>query len=129
MDWNRVYRELRMLNWISLFILSSFSYLFMSHSFTLGIILGGLVIIANFNALQHTVRAAFSPEGHMVKRKWSIILKYYFRLLVLGLILFFLVSKKWIHPVGLTLGLSIVVISIFSFGVMRALKIITSEAT
>lgn len=129
MEWKSVYRDIKILNWVTLLILSSGSGLFMSHSVTSGIILGGLAIIANFNVLQHTIRGAFSPEGSMVKRKMSIIFKYYFRLSALGLIIFFMVSRKWIDPVGLVIGFSTVVISIFCFGIIRALKTFILEAT
>jgi hypothetical protein len=128
MEWNAIYRDLKTFNWVVLLILSSASALLLQASCTLGIIFGGLVIIANFNVLQHTIRGAFSEEGQMVKRRASIIAKYYFRLLALGLIIFFLISKEWIHPVGLAIGLSTVVISIFSYGIKRALKTTTSEA-
>ena len=128
MEWKSAYRDLKTLSWVVLLILASSSAVLLSASHTLGVILGGLVIIANFNVLQHTIRGAFSDEGRMVKRRASIIVKYYLRLLGLGIIIFFLVSKEWIHPVGLAIGLSTVVISIFSYGIKRALKTTTSEA-
>ena len=127
MDWEKIYGDLKTLNWIILFILSSISYFMMSHSLTLGIILGGLVIIANFSVFQHTIRGAFI-EGVMMKRKMSIIAKYYFRLLALAVIMFFLITKGWVDPVGLAIGLSTVVISIVSLGLIRAWKTYSGEA-
>ncbi|MFH1349967.1 MAG: ATP synthase subunit I [Pseudomonadota bacterium] len=129
MDWQIVYRDIKALNWITLLILSSLSFFLMSPSHTSGIILGGLIIIANFGLFQHTIHCAFSPEGVMRVRGMSIIAKYYFRLLALGVIIFFLISFKWIHPVGLAIGLSTVVISIVSFGIKRAWQTFFSEAT
>jgi hypothetical protein len=105
------------------------SYFLLSHSLTLGIILGGLVIIANFNVFQHTIRRAFSPGGVMVTGKMFIILKYYFRLLALGAIICFLIKRGWVDPVGLAIGLSTVVISIVSFGIKRAWRTSAGEAT
>jgi hypothetical protein len=128
MEWKSTYRDLKAYSWIILLILASASALLLSAGHTLGVILGGLIIIANFNVLQHTIRGAFSDEGQMVKRRASIIAKYYFRLLGLGFIIFFLLSKAWIHPVGLAVGLSTVVISIFCYGIKRAVKTTTSEA-
>jgi hypothetical protein len=61
--------------------------------------------------------------------KFSIIAKYYFRLLALGLILYILITKAGIDPVGLAVGLSTVVISIVSLGVSLALKTVSREAT
>jgi hypothetical protein len=128
MDWKAAYRHLKIINWMTLFILSFISFLISKSSITLGIILGGLVIIANFNVLQHTIRRAFPADGVMQKRRLSIIVKYYLRLLGLGVLIFILVSMQWVHPVGLAIGLSTVVISICSFGIFRAFKTFTSEA-
>ena len=101
----------------------------MRHSFTTGIILGGLIIIANFHVFQHTFRSVFSPEGVMKTTKVSVIVKFYFRLLVLGIIIYFLITRGGVDPVGLTIGLSTVVISIVSFGIKRAFKMYSREAT
>ena len=59
MDWEEVYRDLKKRNWIILLVLSTISALLMSHTVTLGVMLGGLIIILNFNILQHTIRRAF----------------------------------------------------------------------
>jgi hypothetical protein len=101
----------------------------MDHSLTLGIILGGLIIILNFRLFQNTIRRAFSPEGVMEGVKIVIILKYYFRLLALGIVIYVFIAKGGIDPVGLAIGLSTVVISIVSLGITRALRAHTGEAT
>ena len=100
----------------------------MDNSLTLGIILGGLIIILNFRLFQNTIRRAFSSEGMMNGVKIIIILKYYFRLLALGIIIFVFIAKGGIDPVGLAIGLSVVVVSIISLGITRALKAHTGEA-
>ncbi len=129
MDWKTLYKDLRALNWSILLILSTVSYFLMSHPFTMGITLGGLIIIANFNVLQHTIRRAFSSDRLKTTHKISVLVKYYLRLLALGVILFFLITKGWADPIGLAVGLSTVVISIVSFGINRAMKTMTGEAT
>jgi hypothetical protein len=129
MDWEKVYGDLRRLNWFILLALGIISYFLMRHSFTTGIILGGLIIIANFHVFQHTFRSMFPPEGVVKTTKVSVIVKYYFRLLVLGIIIYFLITRGGVDPVGLTIGLSTVVISIVSFGIKRAFKMYSREAT
>jgi hypothetical protein len=114
-------------NWITLFIMSSTSFIFMSSAFTLGVILGGLIIIANFSVLQHTVLRAFSSDGAMQAKKVSIIAKYYLRLAVLVILIYILIKHKWVHPVGLTVGLSIVVFSIICLGIHIMWKIHSRE--
>jgi hypothetical protein len=103
----------------------------MKHSFTTGIILGGLIIIANFHLFQHTFRSAFSSERATQKAnvKVSVIVKFYLRLLGLGIIIYILINRGLADPVGLTIGLSTVVISIVSFGIKRAFKTYSREAT
>jgi len=127
MDWEKVYGDLRKLNWFILLTLGIISYFLMRHSFTTGIILGGLIIIANFHVFQHTIRRAFSAECAMKTTKKSVIAKFYLRLLGLGIIMYILITRGWVDPVGLTIGLSTVVISIVSFGIKRALKTRTGE--
>ena len=129
MDWDKIYKELRLRNWIILLLFSSISFFLMDNSLTLGIILGGLIIILNFRLFQNTIRRAFSPEGIIKGVKIIIILKYYFRLLALGTIIYIFIAKGGIDPVGLVIGLSTVVISIVSLGITRALKADTGEAT
>lgn len=123
LDWKAAYREIRLLNWITLLVLSLASVAVMDNASTLGIILGGLLIIANFGVLQHTIRRAFSSEGAMKGTKASVIVKYYVRLLALGVVIFLLLSRGWINPLGLAVGLSTVFISIVGFGIKRACKI------
>ena len=128
MDWKTLYRHLSARNWLILLLMSSISFFVLSNSLTLGIILGGLVIIINFNILQHTIHSAFSPEGIMTG-KMTVIFKYYMRLLALGIIIYVLVTNGWVDPIGLAIGLSTVVISIVSFGISRAWKAYSTEAT
>lgn len=129
MDWEEIYRSLKIRNWIILLGFSLISTFLMSHSFTLGIILGGLVIIINFRLFQSTIRRVFSPDGVMEGMKIRIILKYYFRLLALGIIIFILITRLRVDPVGLAIGLSTVVFSIISLGINRTLKARSREAT
>ena len=129
MDWKQVYMDLRRLNWLVLLILSFMSCFLMSFPFTMGIILGGLIIIANFHVFQHTICRAFSPEAGRKTKKTVIIGKYYLRLLALGILIYILIGHGWADPVGLVIGLSTVVIGITSFGIKRAWRTTTGEAT
>ena len=128
MDWDKLLKILGKCNWIILMILGSASFFIMPPLFTLGVILGGLIIIANFSLLQHTVRRAFALDGSMKKKRASIIAKYYFRLAIMAIIIYILVSNGWVDPIGLAVGLSIVVISITYVGIRAALKISSGEA-
>ena len=100
----------------------------MSVTFTLGVILGGLIIIANFSVLQHTIRSAFSDQGAMLAKKISVIANFYFRLAIMGLIIYILIITGWVNPLGLAVGLSIVIFSILNFGIRTAWKTPSREA-
>jgi hypothetical protein len=65
----------------------------------------------------------------MEVKKKSIIAKCYFRLAILGIIIYILIANAWVDPIGLTIGLSTVVISIFSFGIRLAVKTSSEETT
>lgn len=129
MDWDSVYRELSMRNWIILLLLSFISFFFMPGNATLGVILGGVLIIINFDLLQHTIRRAFPSKGPAKPKKPALIVKSYLRLLALGGVMYLLIRQGWVDPIGLAIGLSTVVFSIVSFGISCAVKIKTREAT
>ncbi len=128
MEWQKFHSLLRMLNWLVLLSLSAAGYFIMSPFWTAGVLLGGLIAIVNFNVLQHTVRGAFSPGGIHQGARFSIVGKYYLRLLALGVIIYFLITRGWIDPVGLAIGLSTVVLSIVGLGIGLALRTKTKEA-
>ena len=129
MDWEKTYKELSKRNWIILLILATISYFLMSRLLTMGIILGGLIIIINFDLLQHTIRHAFPSRGGFEANKVFLIGKCYFRLLALGAIIYLLIKLGMVDPIGLIIGLSTVVFSIISFGISCALKTPNREAT
>ena len=128
MDWERLSRTLKTLNWIILFFLGLSSYCFLHESFTFGIMAGGLSMIANFALLERTIRRAFSPGGALHVNKGAIIGKYYLRLLGLGMIIYLLLRQHLVDPVGLTIGLSTVTISIVGIGIYMLRKTYSREA-
>jgi len=128
MNPEKLLQKIRIHNWVILMIAGALSFLFMSAPFTLGLIVGGLIIIANFGLLQHTIRAAFPAQGPMKRKKGTIIIKYYFRLAILGLILYMLITNGWVNPLGLTAGLSIVVITIFYVAILAVFRTSSREA-
>ncbi len=128
MDWEMVSKQFRAQGWLILGILGSLSFFFMKPIFTFGLIIGGLIAIANFNLLQYTIRSAFSPMGLMINKKKAIIAQYYFRLAFLGIILYILATNDWVDMLGLFIGLSVVVINIVILGIRIAIKTSSGEA-
>jgi small-conductance mechanosensitive channel len=127
MEWKNLYRDLRRMNWLILLMLASASCFVMSPAFTAGIIIGGLMVIVNFHVLQHIIRQGFFPDSSRKKAKGSVIIMYYFRLAAIGILIYFFLAQKWIDPVGLIVGLSIVVIGIVSIGIQMIRKTFSKE--
>ncbi len=122
MNWEKIIEDIRTQNWIILGIMGVAGFFFMSSIFTLGVIMGGLMIIANFNVLQRTVSRSFSRSGSLEGNKMTIIAKYYFRLAITGIIIYILITRGWVNPIGLAVGLSTVLISIMGIGIRAVLK-------
>ena len=100
--------------------------LFCPPGFAKGIIFGGLIVTVNFHLLSRTLRKALTPPrltSHNV-----ILAKYYARFFVSGLILFFLISRGYVEPLGLFVGLSVVVASIMLATACEVKKLIFKEA-
>lgn len=128
MEWEKLQNVLRTMNWLVLLILASFGHFLMSPFWTAGVLSGGLLAIANFGVLQHTVRRAFSPGGIHPGARFSIVGKYYLRLLAVGVILYVLITRGWIDPVGLVVGLSTVMVSLIGLAIHMVLRTRTKEA-
>jgi hypothetical protein len=121
-NWDQIYGDLKRRSLIIFFILAAAGYFFMSRSFTIGIILGGIIIILNFRFLQSTIIKAFQPKSVDRKRKALLIAHSFLRLFFLGGIIFFLLKYDLVDPIGLAIGLSIIFFSIVSMGISSACK-------
>lgn len=128
MNWEKIYEALKVKYWIVLLISSSISYFFLSPATTLGVIAGGILIITNFHIFQFTLAKAFNNKGKLKKRRITIYFNYYFRLFALGIIIFLLLKKGYVEPIGLVIGLSTVVLAIAFLGISMALKARGGEA-
>ena len=109
-----------------LFSVASLTALIVSSpSFTMGIIFGGLIVIINFHLLYRTLKKALTPP-HLASL--SVVLsKYYIRFIASALIIFVLISNHYVDPIGLFIGLSIVVVSIILATMSEFKKLIFKE--
>jgi len=95
-------------------------------AFARGIIFGGLIVTINFHMLSRTLKNALTPP-HL--SPYNVILaKYYVRFIVSGIIIFILISKGYVNPIGLIIGLSVVVVSIMLATIFELKKLIFEEA-
>jgi hypothetical protein len=103
------------LNWLLLAAMTAAGGLFVAPYFAKGLFIGGLIANISFILLKKDITRVLS--GPLDAAKGRFLVRYYIRLTVLALILFFLVRYRSVHLVGLLVGLSTVVISI---GIMVA---------
>jgi hypothetical protein len=113
-------------NWVLFFIAGITGLFFMPPDFTMGIICGGLIVTINFHLLYRTLRKAFKPP-HLASPR-VILGKYYMRFIASGIIIFILISEHVVDPLGLFIGLSVVVMSIIIATVRELTKYIFKEA-
>ena len=91
------------------------SAIFLPCRFTIGILVGGIISIANFYWLAKDLKKLFRQfsEGVTEKRaKYYILMRFYLRFMITGVVLYFVITRMPVSVIGLVVGLSIVVISI-----------------
>ena len=113
-------------NWILLLAASSISLLTSAPDFTKGIISGGLIVTINFHLMHRSLKKTLTPPN--LSSFKSIIARYYARFTISVIIIFILVTKNYVNPGGLLIGLSIVVTSILISTLLELKKIIFKEA-
>ena len=113
-------------NWILFIITNLGGVLFATPAFARGIFFGGLIVTMNFHLLYRTLRKSFTPSNLVSPN--VILAKYYVRFFISGIILFILIAGHYVHPLGLFIGLSVVVASIFLASISEVKKLIFKEA-
>jgi len=107
-------------NWLILGTLLVISLPFGNRPITAGILAGGLVAIAGFAWLQRSLKRLLAEAGQEARKSYQF--GYLVRLLCLGSILAILIAIVKIHPAGLVLGLSVVIINLLWLAFQRALQ-------
>ena len=110
-------------------ILTIFGVIFVSVDFALGVLAGGIIAGFNFYWLQTALRKIFDQQVAF-GQKAIYYAKYYLRLIIIAIVLYELIVNKMVHPLGLIIGLSVIVINIMVIAFTELWKIIrTKEAT
>lgn len=99
-------------SWILLAILVIVAALTVSPWFSLSIAVGGIIAIINFYWLRRQLLLLFdmSPQAATAVSQF----RAFIRLAVWGMVIFIALVFGKLHPVGLLLGLSVLVINIFA---------------
>ncbi|MEJ2102338.1 MAG: ATP synthase subunit I [Desulfobacterales bacterium] len=113
-------------NWVLFGVTSILGFAFFTSQVGLGIFFGGMLVTINFHLLAKTLKKALTPP-HLASHN-LVLAKYYLRFLASGFIIFLLIAGHIVHPIGLVVGLSIVVFSIILATACEVKKLIFKEA-
>jgi len=113
-------------NWILFCFISLLGLSLSSPDVAKGIVCGGLIVTLNFHLMYRTLKKALSPS-HLSSHA-AVMAKSYVRFLVSGIIIFFLISGHYVHPLGLFIGLSVVIASIAAGTLCEIKRMIFKEA-
>lgn len=118
-------RKIEFRNVVILGLMLIASLLFMPWRFTLGILLGGIISIVNLYWLGRDLRVIFSTLSG--KAKSAMMIRYYIRMAVTAVLLFFVITELPVDVIGLLVGLSLVVINIVFTAILEFQKKILPE--
>lgn len=113
-------------NWVLCGLATLLGFILAPPAFALGVFFGGLLVTVNFHLLARTLKGALVPPylaSHNV-----VLAKYYLRFMASGFIIIILIATHVVHPVGLVIGLSIVVASIILATACEIKHLIFKEA-
>jgi hypothetical protein len=122
----RIIRFVRRSNWFLYALCSLAGVTIARFDFALGILCGGLIATANYHLLSRTLTKAFTPPR--IASPNAVLSRYAIRFGISGLIIFFLIAGHIVNPIGLLIGLSVVVASIMLATLSEVKKLIFKEA-
>jgi hypothetical protein len=103
-------RRLEITNWIILAAILVIGLTLASTRFSLGLLCGGLISVVNFHWLYRNLQSVFTkhPDG----AGKAMMIRYFFRLALTALVLYWLISGGLVDVIGLVIGLSVVIMNI-----------------
>jgi len=117
-----IQKRIEIANWIFLAVIFILSLIFTPLKFALGVLLGGFISIINFYWLGRSLQSAFKNLDNKSSIKGPVMVKYYIRLAITGVVLFLLLTGNVVDVIGLIVGLSVVVINIIITLIAAALS-------
>jgi len=113
-------------SWILFFVVTLVGFIMAPWRFAWGILAGGLIVTINFHLLYRSLKQSMTPPH--VANVQGVLGKHYIRFLASAVIIFILIAEHLVDPLGLIIGLSVVVASIFIATVNEIRKLIFKEA-
>jgi hypothetical protein len=104
-------------NWLILVILLLLSLFWRSVPVSLGVLSGGLLVIFNYRSMGRSLTSLLSNPVHAAQKGFKF--NYFFRLAFIGFALYLLIVYAKVHPLALVVGLSVVVLNLFTTTIKR----------
>lgn len=130
-DLQKIINFITKTNWLVLLVAGFAGLMMAPVKFAMGIILGGLIVVINFHFLKNTLKNKLKPDVVLVRGNsivGNVLIRYGVRFIVTSVIIALLISKHIVHPLGLIIGLSVVVASIFLATALELKRILFKEA-
>ncbi|RLB09981.1 MAG: hypothetical protein DRG27_03825 [Deltaproteobacteria bacterium] len=120
MHWSDIYKKLSLINLCiigaGIFLLNQLA----SPAFTFSFLIGAIIAILNFHFLQRKIRSLFKGNS-FVGSQFGIVINFYFRLAIIGIIVYILLDKG-VDPLGLLIGMSVLSVGILALGIIFGIK-------
>lgn len=117
MSWPLIFRSICVRTSLILVIMGGLTSFFLEPRFITGILIGGILSLGNLYVMQDNIVRIFTKSKGLGKAKFSVIGKFYLRLVLLGLLIYMLL-KLGIQPVALAMGFGSLVVGIISLAVI-----------
>jgi hypothetical protein len=125
-------KALKLANWTVLALLVALGYLWQGPQFGLGVLVGGLVVVANFHWLHRNLKGLLdaSPQASADQRgaaKAFFAGRQMLRYVLVLALLFVLLSQAWVNVFGLVVGLSTTVLTLMLVAAIEVIKLKKKE--
>jgi hypothetical protein len=117
-------RNLWLGNLITFAVLSLGAFILAPLQSAISVAIGGAIALLNFRLLERSIFRSLMPQ--MVEKRpvlGKALLKYYIRFAATAVVIILLVRQGVVEPLGLLVGLSVVVVTIFIWGALHARKL------
>ncbi len=118
----RVFKTVVAINWFLLVAFSVPAHFMTPTLFARGVFLGALIVTVNFHFLHLSLKKGFQKPRELSFQR--ILFRHYLQLVGLVILIFLLVSRGIVDPVGLLIGVSVVVISLMTVAVVECARLL-----
>jgi hypothetical protein len=116
-----ILKKIQLMTWLLTVTMGTAAWLCASESIGKAVFAGGIIAAISFGWLKRDLSRLF--QGPLVMLKGRFFLKYYARLSLLAALLFWLISYRQIHTLGILAGLSVVLLSIAVIAIGEAKRL------